>query len=209
MAQQIKDGNNKSLNPDVQVVDLSELAKSADFPTDGTSLPIVTTSGDVVVVSLDAIKTALKTNAQNEIIEQLANASTILNDDGSITLVINGESHEAGFYTKFLDKEYTSTSYLDVTFRTQNVVKIDGVSYLSKVDGNVGNALPSDGDTENEWWSLYNAEATGVVDNLDSTNAKAALSANQGKVLNDRINEIEGKGINFEVTDEDAEAWED
>jgi len=55
---------------------------------------------------------------------------------------------------------------------------VDG--HLAVFDGNTGKIIK-------DWWAI---PQTTVVDSLDSTSATSALSANQGKLLNDKINDL-------------------
>ena len=66
---------------------------------------------------------------------------------------------------------------------------------------------------EDEWRELPGA-LTPVVDNLDSTDTKSALSANQGKVLNDKIQNIKETDPTVptfvkNISQEDITKWND
>ena len=57
----------------------------------------------------------------------------------------------------------------------------------SAVDGHLAVFDGSTGKIIKDWWAI---PTTTVVDSLDSTSATSALSANQGKVLNDKIEDL-------------------
>ena len=107
---------------------------------------------------------------------------TVLDADADLDNLVDGWYHLPAGHNSFdemLGHNYPHTLY-QTSAATGYTVQIamcpQSIMWRGKDDGH---------------WMVWNKLSLGVIDNLTSTDKTSALSANQGKMLNDKIGDIE------------------
>ena len=87
MAQEIKDSSKKSLDPSVQVQDISEVPVAEGLDFSGTSLPTIV-NNEIKLIPMSAIEQTMNDSAANSVDSKFDNAIVEIGDDGEVTLTI-------------------------------------------------------------------------------------------------------------------------